>query len=223
MTTNEGFSMPPLSFSSLSLFETCPHKYYRTKVIKDVVEGTNEHLTWGTTVHELFESAVKDKTALPPILEKFQPHIDTILAFDGEIFTEHQLAVNYDFTPVAWEAADAFFRGIADLICIRDTSALILDYKTGKKRITDQVKLLCLLLSAHRPEILTFTAGYLWIQSNELSSTLFTKEDVHDTIFSLRNRIRTVEQAYQTDGWAKTKNWLCRRWCPVIDCEHCGA
>ena len=35
------------SYSGLSTFKQCPHKFYRTRILKDVKEEEQEHLTYG--------------------------------------------------------------------------------------------------------------------------------------------------------------------------------
>ena len=43
------------SYSSLDLFKQCPHKFYRIRVKKDVVEPPAAHLTYGLEVHKAAE------------------------------------------------------------------------------------------------------------------------------------------------------------------------
>ena len=49
------------SYSSLSLFQQCPHKYYRLRITKDIVEPPAEHLLYGSEAHRIAEEFVRDK------------------------------------------------------------------------------------------------------------------------------------------------------------------
>ena len=46
------------SYSSLRAFETCPWRYYLTRVSKEVIEPETEVLKWGNEVHKVFDEYV---------------------------------------------------------------------------------------------------------------------------------------------------------------------
>ena len=53
------------SYSSISLFQQCPRKYHRLRVVKDIVEPVQEHLLYGSAVHKAAEEYVRDGTPIP--------------------------------------------------------------------------------------------------------------------------------------------------------------
>ena len=57
--------MKAWSYSMLTAFETCPHQFYRVRVLKDVVEEQGEAALWGDRVHKALENRVRDQEPLP--------------------------------------------------------------------------------------------------------------------------------------------------------------
>ncbi len=49
----------PWSYSSITLFQQCPKKYYHLRVAKDIVEPETEVLLYGKRVHEAAEKYVQ--------------------------------------------------------------------------------------------------------------------------------------------------------------------
>ena len=138
--------MTAWSYSSLTAFETCPKRYFHTRVAKDIVEPEGDALLWGSAVHKALENRVKDGTPLPTGMTQWEPICAKLRASPGEIFTERQLCLNYRFQPTAWYGDDAWVRGVVDVGVLRDDEIVALDYKTGKpKPDTDQLQLFAAL------------------------------------------------------------------------------
>ena len=66
------------SYSSLELFKQCPYKYYRLRVVKDIVEPETEAMRYGTDVHKAAENFVRDGTPIPEKYGFMQPMLDPI-------------------------------------------------------------------------------------------------------------------------------------------------
>jgi ATP-dependent exoDNAse (exonuclease V) beta subunit len=120
------------SYSSISLFQQCPRKYHRLRVVKDIVEPPQQHLIYGTDVHEAAENYVCKSIDLPAKYSAFKNILDTLKKIPGEKYCEYEMGLTKDLEPCAFKASDVWFRGIADLLVIDGDSAHIIDYKTGK-------------------------------------------------------------------------------------------
>ena len=59
---------PAWSYSSITLFDQCPKKYYHLRVAKDIKEPESEAMLYGTAVHKAAEDYIKDDKPIP---EKF--------------------------------------------------------------------------------------------------------------------------------------------------------
>ena len=87
------------SYSSLSLFQQCPKKYYHLRVVKDVVEPPTEALSYGTKVHEAAENFIKLGTPLPPEYSFMQPSLDSLNKLPGEKLCEYRMGLTRNLEP----------------------------------------------------------------------------------------------------------------------------
>lgn len=211
------------SYSSLTAFETCPRRYYHTRVAKDIVEPETQALTWGNAVHQALEARAKDGTPLPSGMEQWEPLVAKILAAGGEVFTEKQIALNQAFTPCDWFAKDVWVRSVVDVGVVSGNLLVALDYKTGKpKHDSDQLKLFAALLLAVYPECDVVKTGFLWLKTNGIDQARFERSDLPAIWNVFLPRVTALETAQRTEHWPVRPSGLCRNWCPCSQCEHNG-
>lgn len=215
------------SYSSLSLFKQCPRKYYHLRVIRDVVEPETEHLLYGSAVHKAAEDYGRDGVPIPEKFAFIQPMIDTLLAAPGTPLFEHKMAVTREFEPCDFDAPEAWWRGIADLMILQpeERTALLVDYKTGKSAKyadTDQLKLLGLAIFAQFPEIDTVKAGLLFVVSKEFLEVEIRRENAETLWRPFVKHVGMLEQCQEYDTWNPMPNFTCRNYCAVKSCEHNG-
>ncbi len=211
------------SYSSISLFQQCPRKYYRLRVAKDIVEPVQEHLLYGSAVHKAAEEYIRDNTPIPEKYAFIQEHLDPLKALAGEKLCEHEMGLTKDMKPCGFRDKDVWFRGIADLLVINGDKARIVDYKTSKSsRYADkkQLELLSLLTFKHFPQIKTIKAGLLFLVIKDLVPAEFTADQQTDAWGKWIPETNQLESAMITDVWNPRPNFTCRGWCPVTDCEH---
>jgi hypothetical protein len=211
------------SYSSISLFQQCPRKYHRMRVVKDIVEGPQEHLIYGTAVHAAAEEYIRDGTPIPEKYAFIQEYLDPLKALPGIKLCEHEMGLTKDMKPCGFRDKDVWFRGIADLLVINGDKARIIDYKTSKSsRYADkkQLELLSLLTFKHFPEVKTVKAGLLFLVIKDLVPAEFTAEQQTDAWGRWIPETNQLESAMITDVWNPRPNFTCRGWCPVTDCEH---
>ena len=106
------------SYSSISLFQQCPRKYYRLRVLKDIVEPPQAHLDYGTEVHKAAENYVCKGVDIPEKYAFIKPHLDALKVLPGDKHCEYEMGLTKDFKPCKFKAPDVWFRGIADLLVI---------------------------------------------------------------------------------------------------------
>lgn len=213
------------SFSSLSAFETCPLRYKLTRVTKVVQEPQSEAMLWGNRVHKALEERVRDGTPLPATLAGYESISAKIAGSGGSVVVEQKLTVNENFQPTSWFAKDAWCRGIVDVGVIGSTSAVILDWKTGNRKVDlDQLKLFAGMAFAHYPEIKTVKTGFVWLKENTIDKEEFTREQIGEIWGEFLPRVARLNQAFETGRWQPKPSGLCRSWCPVgkSNCEFCG-
>jgi CRISPR/Cas system-associated exonuclease Cas4 (RecB family) len=197
---------PAWTYSQLDSFETCPRKFYHTKVKRDIVEPPTVHTEWGTRVHTAFENAVKDGTPLPEGR-----------ALPGEKLCEEKYALDRNFQPTDWKSA--WTRGIGDLVVLNKDKALVADYKTGKRKPTEQLDLYALYVFAHEPQVQTVSTNFVWLKDKRVDRQTRQREEVPIIWQSFLPRVAKLESSYERDRWPARTSGLCNGWCPVTSCE----
>ncbi len=216
--------IPPWSYSSLTSFETCGKRFYHLKVAKDVVDVPHESATWGSTVHKHLEDRVRDGTPLPSALAGYEKLAAPLADKPGRL-VEQQFAVTAGLQPTGWTSSDAWCRGIVDVGVLTSKRAVLLDWKTGKRKPgSDQLKLFAGLAFAHYPTIEMVSTGFVWLAANVVDRAKFNREDVPVIWQEFIPRVRRLELAYETGKFGPRPSGLCGKWCPVPKslCEFSG-
>jgi hypothetical protein len=211
--------MPPWTYSRLGAFETCPKQFFHTKVNKDVVEGDTVATLWGKKVHSAFENAIEYGVKLPVGMEQWQSLADKFARLPGEKLVEYKFAVDKNFQPSEWDGA--WSRGIADLVVRHNDRVLVADWKTGKKKPTEQLDLYAGYIMAKWPETKVIQTAFVWLKDRKLTKkTMDAVEAVPIIWQGFIPRVRRMERAYEQDAWPAKPSGLCRHWCSVKTCPH---
>lgn len=212
----------PWSYTSLTGFETCPRRYYHTRVAKDVVEPESEAMLWGNTVHKALENRVKGE-ALPKHLSHYEKYAQRILALPGTVHTEQQIALTRDLTPTTWFAKDVWVRGVFDVVVDQGKRAVILDYKTGKRKPeSTQLELFAALASCVYQSAQKINTMFIWLKDKKIDGANYALEDIPGIWARFTRRVERLEEAHATNVFPPKVSGLCRSWCPCKQCEFCG-
>tara|TARA_R110000824_G_scaffold62813_4_gene166026 strand:+ start:636 stop:1385 length:750 start_codon:yes stop_codon:yes gene_type:complete len=127
---------PAWSYSALKTFEECAYRTYISKV-KKVREESGPAAQRGTEIHQQAEDYVNGKIGdLPDTLLKFKNEFEILrrLYDEAKVELEGEWGFSIDWKPVAWFGKDTWARIKLDALVNQDeTSARVIDYKTGKK------------------------------------------------------------------------------------------
>lgn len=208
------------SYSVCEAYNTCPRKYYEVKIAKNF-QDSSEHATWGNEVHKALELAVSEDKPLPNSMSSLS-YITTLLkTTKAEIYTELKLGVDENLQPVNFR--EGWCVGICDLVLINKTKATILDYKTGKKKLTNQLDILAMLVFQNFPHVQEISAGFLWIQyGGELSITRYFRNQVETLIKTFKPTLDKLVYSHEINQWPCKPSGLCKRHCPVRSCQYNG-
>lgn len=215
----------PWSFSSLSAFETCPRRFYLTRISKQVAEPQTEATLWGNQVHKALELAVAGQKGLDAKYSAYQPIVDRLRATEGVKYTEQKVGLTENLKPTSFFAKDVWYRGVLDVTVVRDKTAVVLDYKTGKvKSDGDQLRLFAATAFAQYPHVETVRTGYLWLQHDKTTPKTFRREEAPVIWQEFVSRVNRMEDAQERDRWLPNPSGLCAKWCPVGKklCDFCG-
>jgi hypothetical protein len=218
-------SVIPWSYSSLTAYETCPRRFKITKIDKLIREPQTEATIHGNEVHKALEDAVSGEKMLASKYTNYAPLVKKLRAARGRKLVETKFALTNTLRPTEFSAKDAWVRGVIDLAIIQPTSAVILDYKTGKVKVDhDQLKLFAATTFAMHPYLERVKTGYLWLAYNKTDTADFSKSDAPGIWQEFLPRVKRMETSVSTDEFLPRPSGLCKNWCPVGKtlCEFCG-
>jgi hypothetical protein len=220
--SNLGF---PWSYSRLTAYETCPRQYEHKYILKTTKDDTNEAAIWGVMVHEAFELALTHGTPLPESLQTHQPYIDYIAGIPSETrLIEHELCLSESMDPCAWDAENAWVRGILDVLIMKGDKALVIDHKTGAKKYNlRQLKLFALLVFWTYPHINKCRTIYAWVKTGATTIEDFNRDQVATLWGAFSDSINLYRKAHETNRYIPRPSGLCRGWCPVSSCVFWSA
>lgn len=210
----------PWSYSSLKHFEQCAKSFNAQRNLKThKQDDTAEYLTWGNAVHSMLEARVKEGTPLPDYLQHMEPVIQALAATGKAMFAEMEFAFTKDWTPTTYWAKDCWTRGKVDLILIGKDDAIILDYKTGKRR-PDFGQLEYYALALGLIGITKIKGYFAWIKTREFDSTYIDENIIRHVKELFTAKAGRLERAFETNEWPAKTSALCA-YCPVVyDCEE---
>jgi CRISPR/Cas system-associated exonuclease Cas4 (RecB family) len=222
---------PAWSYSSITLFEQCPKKYYHLRVAKDIKEPDSEAMMYGKDVHTAAENFMRDGTPLPEKYAFMRPMLDKLKAIPGDKHCELKMGlkkVDGRLMPCDFFAKDVWYRGVADLIIINREKgeARVIDYKTGKSAKyadTGQLELMALAVFKHFPEVKRVKGGLLFVIAKQFSKASYDRAIDEPKLWEkwLRDHGR-MKRAYETNVWNPKTSGLCKKHCVVLSCAHNG-
>jgi hypothetical protein len=209
----------PITFSHLDKIETCPKQFYHLRVIKDVREETTEAAAWGNRVHKEIEEYFRDGKGLSPELGYLSPLLSGI---PRAAKPELRLALDASLRGAPFFSnggIEPWMRGIIDIFYTQGKKARILDWKTGKRKVTDQLALSALLVFYNYPEIDEIRADFVWIKEGKIDTEEYRRDDIPTLWKKFIPRITEYKDAFSKDVWPERPSGLCRGWCPVKKCR----
>lgn len=194
----------------------------------------SEEAKWGELVHLTAENylnnrkqsqqAFVDQETLPLV----KPFCDALVkaATGGTLLTEFEMAIDRKMQICGsrdWNRA--WGRGIADVVIIKGDTAWVYDWKSGKpKEDMTQLKLFCAFLALHYPQIQHFLSKFIWLKTKTTTGMdkPITKAEILEVWKDILVRVRRMEEAWVNEIFPMRENGLCKNWCGVTSCPHCG-
>lgn len=222
--------MTAWSYSSITLYDQCPKKYFHLRIEKSIKEPESDAMNYGKDLHLAAEEHVRDGKPLPEKYSYIQEMLDKLKAVPGEKLCEYKVGVKIQdgkLVKCDFFDKDVWYRGIADLVILdrEKGSARVIDYKTGKSAKyadTKQLKLLAGAIFTHFPEIDTIKAGLLFVVSKEFIREEYTTHFRLAYFEQFKPLVEQLEASIKNGVWNPKKNFTCSKWCPVKSCAHNG-
>lgn len=219
--------IPPWSYSGLKQFKTCAKQYYEIRVAKNVQPPENTEATlYGKAYHTAAEEYIKSGEVIPEQFSFTKQHLDSLKSIPGTKYCEHKMGLTKDLTPCDFFDPQVWCRGVADLLIINEDTktARVIDYKTGSAKYADtaQLELMALMVFKHFPKIKKVKGGLLFVVANEFKKEDYQEEKSHIYWRGWLTDVNRLETAHKTGVWNPTRSGLCKRFCPVLSCNHNG-
>jgi CRISPR/Cas system-associated exonuclease Cas4 (RecB family) len=207
------------SFSAIKMYENCPFRYYNQRILRKVTDQGGEASLHGERIHKYIEERLKGHPDVVADIANLEPIIKSIeaLAAGGTLMTEQQLTLTQELTPTSWFAKDAWLRSILDVLVVQGRKAVVLDWKTGKRRPDfTQLELFALQVFAHYENVEEVSTGFIWTKDLAFDRENYKREQTPALWASLLERIHRIEKSMETGVWPAKPSGLCR-FCP---CNH---
>jgi hypothetical protein len=217
--------------SKLACFELCPVKYAAEYCYKTVPYQETIHTIWGNRVHSEAERFMKkevstDAEALAVVL----PYLTLLDNLPGQRYIEYRIGVTENWKPLAvpvtnkpWDWGETVGRMAVDLAIVNGKVLQGFDWKTGKMKDDDtQLKINALCLALLHPEIDEFDMKYIWLKAKKTTGFKLQRKDLVAVYKNIKGRVGRLKEAFDSEVFIARKNYLCKSWCDVTDCAHCG-
>jgi hypothetical protein len=211
------------SYSKLKAYETCPKRFFHYDIIKDIEEIESGALREGHDMHKAFEMRVRDGVKLPLPYVHHEVTLAKLIDSPGETYAEQKLGLTADFKPAGFFSPNVWFRTVIDFCKIRETSAVVVDYKSGK--VTDdetQLALMAATLFHYTPSLDEVKTALLFANRDKIISRTFNRPGLNAIWSGILPRVDKLEAAMAREEYPPKPSGLCVKYCGVTSCPHHG-
>jgi hypothetical protein len=212
------------SYSSLKMYENCPKRYYHQRITKEVTDQGGEATIYGERLHKMIEERLRDETPLPDEAKDYAPMVEAVLRGlkpDDAMLIEQEMTLNRKLKPTGWWDEDAWMRSKLDVLILRGDTAVVLDWKTGKRRPDfNQLELFALQVFTHHKQIKEVSSCFVWLKDQAMDRHMYNRNNIGDLWSNLLNKVSRIERSLHSDDWPAKPSGLCR-FCPAQHlCEY---
>lgn len=207
------------SYSSIKLYENCPLRYYRQRILKDVVDEGGEASKHGERIHQYLEYRLKSNQLLPQEVAQYEPLCSMVerIAHGGQLEIEKELVLTENLTPTGWWDSDAWLRSKLDVLVINGNDAIVMDWKTGKRKADFfQMQMFAAQVFKHYPEVVRVKTILVWLKTLEQDTETYNRININEVWAEIMKRIQRIHSSMEHDNWPAKPSGLCR-YCP---CRH---
>lgn len=206
------------SYSALKTFEECPYRTYIQRV-RRVKEITNPAAKRGSDIHQQAEEYVDGTLEeMPDTLHKFKSEFEELRALfvEGRVELEGEWGFDIDWATIGWMESTTWARIKLDALVKEDeTSARVIDYKTGRKFGNEmshgqQCLLYAIAAFFRYPHLETVQTELWYLDKAETTKKFYIREEAMH--FAPGFHKRAIAMTTCTD-FAPTPNKISCRWC----------
>ena len=148
----------------------------------------------------------------------------TCLKFPGRKLLEYKIGLTKSLKPTGFFDKDVWLRCVVDYGNVLPTKVALLDWKTGKpKEDFDQLGLFAGAGFALYPHVETINTAYVWLKNGTMTTKSFHRDEIRDEVWTpMLHRVSRMEELIGEGKFDPRPSGLCRKHCPVKQCEFCG-
>ena len=210
------------SYSSIKLYENCPLRYYRQRIVKDVTDPGGDASKHGERIHTFLENRLKG-SGLDAEVAQYEPLCASVesLAKQGTLHIEKELVLTENLTPTGWWESDAWLRSKLDVLVVIDATAVVMDWKTGKRNADQfQMQMFAAQVFKHFPDVQQVKTSLVWLKTMEMDTEVYNRADINTVWAEIMKRIQRIHSSVEHDNWPAKPSGLCR-FCPCRhDCDY---
>jgi CRISPR/Cas system-associated exonuclease Cas4 (RecB family) len=207
------------SYSRLLDFESCNFKAFLKHVKRIPDPRPSPAADRGTSIHQDCENWMRDKQSHMPkeAAKHFEAELNSLKEFykEGKASLEGEWAFNHNWEPTDWKTG--WFRLKADAVIYpSSTTAIVIDYKTGKRfgnelKHGEQLQLYSLAVLLREPAIKHVTAELWYFDQDDLASLSISRKEGLRYLRLFDNRARKMTEA---TTFPPNPNSFSCRYCP---------
>lgn len=211
------------SFSSIKMYENCPKRYYHQRITKEVKDEGGSATIHGERVHKMLEDALKSPTGeLPPEGAIYAKLLNSVRAYsaNAKVLAEQELTLNEHLLPTGWWDADAWIRSKLDVLVLYDDRAVVIDWKTGKRRPDfSQLELFALQVFSHYPLVNKVSSAFVWLQDGTTDKEVYKRDQLDAMWERFMLKVERIQESVKHGVWPAKPSGLCN-YCPCKNfCE----
>jgi hypothetical protein len=125
-----------------------------------------------------------------------------------------------ELKPTGWWDADAWLRSKLDVLVVVGDTAVVMDWKTGKRRVDFfQMQLFAAQVFKHYPEVQMVKTSLVWLKTMEMDTEIYSRLNTNELWQDILSRIQLIYKSMDHDNWPAKPSGLCR-YCPARhDCD----
>lgn len=207
------------SYSALKLYEQCPLRYYRQRIVKDVHERDTKYTTHGNVVHKAIEDNINANTPFPTELSVYAGPTNAIrrsVRDDQRVVCEKSLGLDRAYGSTGYWDNAIWIRAKIDVLVHggKSESAVVFDWKTGKRKVDfTQLKIATLATFAAYTGVESVRAAFIWLKDKIMDKVTYTRSQTSVLIAEIEPRLLAIEEAQAVNVWTPKPSYLCN-YCP---------
>ena len=208
------------SFSSLGLFD-CPKKYELLRAKKIVESEKSKAGDEGARLHKLIENYIRDDI-WDEELARWKRVLNIYKAKNGICEAEYSFKwIDNELIPCKPNDPDRWYLGYIDWMKLDGDKCEIVDWKTGKVKITKQLQLYAWVVMIAHPEINSVKVTFHFLNQNDQVSDCFERKNLDKLFVPFKEILDGIDQCYSSDTWPEIPGNIVKKTGRGSHCSYC--